>query len=196
MPTAPEVKTLKAAIRKRWRGMPSAKASRYVGQFFDTVRRGHKITGKVVGNHGTYMVSIQVKEHGLSSACSCYIGREGYCHHCEALAVTFLKEESLFQEIQPKPRENIQGLEEVREYLQSVTLDALLKELGERGITQKAFAESINMNPRHLSAIKSSELRNHYFNELGATKLACLWVLALQKKNEPVKRGRNNGKTV
>ncbi len=39
------------------------------------------------------------------------------------------------------------------------------------------FAESIKMNTRHLSAIKSSELRNRYFNELGATKLACLWVL-------------------
>jgi len=33
------------------------------------------------------------------------------------------------------------------------------------------------MNTRHLSAIKASELRNRSFNELGATKLACLWVL-------------------
>jgi hypothetical protein len=28
-----------------------------------------------------------------------------------------------------------------------------------------------------LTAIKSSELRHHNFNELGATKLACVWVL-------------------
>ena len=40
------------------------------------------------------------------------------------------------------------------------------------------------MNTRHLSAIKSSELRNRYFNELGATKLACLWVLEHCKKDE------------
>ena len=45
------------------------------------------------------------------------------------------------------------------------------------GITQKAFAESIGMNSRHLSAVKSSERRNRYFNELGAVKVACLWFL-------------------
>ena len=33
------------------------------------------------------------------------------------------------------------------------------------------------MNTRHLATIKSSELRHHYFHELGATKLACVWVL-------------------
>jgi hypothetical protein len=33
------------------------------------------------------------------------------------------------------------------------------------------------MNPRHLTAVKSKELRNRYFNELGAIKLASLWVL-------------------
>lgn len=33
------------------------------------------------------------------------------------------------------------------------------------------------MNSRQLSAVKSSELRNRFYHELGATKLACLWVL-------------------
>jgi len=47
----------------------------------------------------------------------------------------------------------------------------------ERGVTQTAFAESIGMNPRHLAAIKSSEARHRYFNELGATKLAVLWAI-------------------
>ena len=41
----------------------------------------------------------------------------------------------------------------------------------------QAFAETVGMNPRHLSALKSSEARHHYFNELGTTKLACLWML-------------------
>jgi hypothetical protein len=39
------------------------------------------------------------------------------------------------------------------------------------------LADIIGMNPRHLSSIKSSELRNRFYNELGATKLACLWVI-------------------
>lgn len=56
-------------------------------------------------------------------------------------------------------------------------LDSLLQDLKSQGISQKDFAESIGMNPRHLSSIKSSEMRNRYYNELGATKLACLWVL-------------------
>ena len=58
-----------------------------------------------------------------------------------------------------------------------MTLETLLAELKASGITQSAFAASIGMNTRHLSAVKSSELRNHFFHELGATKLACLWVL-------------------
>lgn len=33
------------------------------------------------------------------------------------------------------------------------------------------------MNPRHLSAVRSSELRNHFYNELGAIKLAVMWVI-------------------
>ena len=61
---------------------------------------------------------------------------------------------------------------------ESVTLDTLLSQLKAKGITQKAFAEQIGMPTRHLAAMKSSELRHHYFTELGVTKLACLWVLA------------------
>ena len=53
----------------------------------------------------------------------------------------------------------------------------MLDDLKANGTTQKAFAEAIGMNSRHLSSVKSSELRNRFYNELGATKLACLWVL-------------------
>jgi hypothetical protein len=79
--------------------------------------------------------------------------------------------------VKPKQRQDVREITDVQAYLQGVTLESLLSQLKEKGITQKAFAEQIGMNPRHLTAIKSSELRHHYFNELGATKLACLWVL-------------------
>jgi hypothetical protein len=46
-----------------------------------------------------------------------------------------------------------------------------------KGITQKAFCAAVGMSTQHLSAVKSSELRNRRFHELGATKLAVLWVL-------------------
>jgi len=172
-----DVKTLTTAVKHHWPQAPGDKAKRYIGQFFNTSRTGTKIVGQVVGNHGTYTVSIQVEASGVSSACSCYIGKGGYCHHCHALAITFLNDPDVFQAIEPKGLHQVENLTGIEEYLRGVTLDALLTEMRAKGITQKAFAESIGMNPRHLSAVKSSELRNRYYNELGAIKLACLWVM-------------------
>src|SRR5262245_29807555 len=168
---------LHTAIQHQWSCVPSKKTKPYINAFIAAERRGTTITAKVVGNHGTYTVSIQLDPQGLTSACSCYIGTHGSCHHCEALAITFVQDPSLFQIVTPKQRKDVRTLTDVQAYLQRVTLEALLTQLKEKGITQKAFAEQIGMNTRHLAAIKSSELRHHYFNELGATKLACLWVL-------------------
>jgi len=172
-----EFEQLQTAIKRQWSRVPSKKAKPYVNAFTAAIRSGSKITAKVVGNHGTYTVSIRLDTQGLTSACSCYIGKHGYCHHCEALALTFLSEPSQFKVVTPKQRKDVRNLTDVQAYLQSVTLEALLTQLKDKGITQKAFAEQIGMNTRHLAAIKSSELRHHYFNELGTTKLACLWVL-------------------
>jgi uncharacterized Zn finger protein len=172
-----ELDQLKTAIQRQWSRVPSKKAKPYVNAFSTAVRSGTKITAKVVGNHGTYTVSIQLDPQGLTSACSCYIGKHGHCHHCEALAITFVHDPSLFKVVTPKQRKDVRNLTDVRAYLGSVTLEALLRQLKAQGITQKAFAEQIGMNPRHLAAIKSSELRHHYFHALGATKLACVWVL-------------------
>lgn len=172
-----DVKVLETALWRRWSRAPSAKAKRYVGQFVNPTRTGTKIAARVRGNHGMYTVSIQVEDQVLTSACSCYIGRHGHCHHCEALAKTFLQDASIFNEVKTKNLQSIKYLNGLPAYLQGTTLDSLLKQLKGRGVTQKAFAESMGMNPRHLASIKSSELRHHYYNELGATKLACLWVL-------------------
>lgn len=171
------VETLTAAIPRRWPEAPGEKARRYVGQFFDRVRMDTKILAKVVGNHGTYTVSLEAIEGSIDSACSCYIGRGGYCHHCQALALTFLEEADSFHVVKQKKRKKVRTVADLPGYLQSTTLESLLAQLKDRGISQKALAEGMGMNPRHLTAIKSSELRNRCFNELGATKLACLWVL-------------------
>src|SRR5438067_7231511 len=156
---------LKTAIQRHWREEPDAKAQRYVNAFFDKKSIGTKIVARVEGNHGTYTVSIELHDNTLTSACSCYIGKGGYCHHCEALALTYLQNPASFIEVPQKKREDVQSRSDLQVYLQSVTLDSLLLQLKEKGVTQKAFAESIGMNPRHLTAIKSSEARNHYFNE-------------------------------
>ena len=171
-----EISTLTAAIQSHWPDKPGDKAKVYIGKFFNRSRLGTKITAQVEGNHGIYTVSIQAGER-TTSACSCYIGKGGYCHHCAALAATFLKDANSFAEIKPKARAELSSLTDLHDYLKSVSLEELLQELKAKGISQKAFADGIGMNSRHLSAIKSSELRHHYHYELGATKLACLWVL-------------------
>ena len=168
---------LRTALQRHWSWVPSKKAKGYVNAFFAAQRHGTAITAKVVGNHGTYTVSIRVEPQGVRSACSCYIGKHGSCHHCEALARTFLADPNQFKAVKTKQAKEVHQLTDGRAYLDGVTLETLLSQLKAQGITQKAFAEQIGMNPRHLAAIKTSELRNHFFNELGATKLACLWVL-------------------
>ncbi|MFN8492386.1 MAG: hypothetical protein U0350_32595 [Caldilineaceae bacterium] len=173
-----ELDILQTAIRRTW---PSShigdKARGYVGQFFECTRIGTRISAKVQGNHGVYTVSIRVEGDQTQSACSCYIGQGGYCHHCAALAITFLNNPAAFQVVERKAREQVHNLTDLHAYLANVTLESLLQQLKERGVTQTAFAQSIGSSVQHLGAVKRSELRNHFYHELGAMKLACLWVL-------------------
>jgi hypothetical protein len=181
------IEVLKKAIAASWSQEVGYKVGRYVDKFFECSITGSKIMAKVRGTRGIYRVSIEVKEEKAHADCSCYIGGGGGCHHCHALAVTFLIGTQSFLEAKPgeslPPKDvmieskKIKKLSDLEDYLESITLDSLIKQLKTKGFTQKALAESMGMNPRHLASIKSCELRNSYYNELGATKLACLWVL-------------------
>jgi uncharacterized Zn finger protein len=173
-----ELQILKTALTERWPRPAGGKAARYIDQFFERKRTGAKIVARVVGNHGTYTVSIEAGDaQTLVSACSCYIGKHGGCHHCAALAATFLNNPDSFAVSERVALADVRDFSDLPHYLQGVTLDELTDRLREAGITQKAFAESIGMSPAHLTAVKSSERRNRQFHELGAIKLACLWVL-------------------
>src|SRR5262249_48964864 len=114
----PDLDLLRTAIKRRWSWVPSPKAKGYVNAFSAAERRGTKISAKVVGNHGTYTVSIQVDEHGLRSACSCYIGKHGHCHHCEALALTFLDNPSAFKAVKSTQAQDVHDLLDVRAYIE------------------------------------------------------------------------------
>ena len=179
-----DMEKLIEAIKKHWPATTNEKVQGYVGKFFSATRLGTKVSAQVVGNHGTYTVSIEADEQSIFSACSCYIGKDGYCHHCHALALTFLNNPDVFVELKTRALHEVERLSDLEEYLRGATLDTLIGELRASGITQKAFAEALGTNSRHLSTIKSSERRNRYHGELGATKLACLWVLDRFKKNK------------
>ena len=172
-----DYKALKATIEQYWSHPAGEKTRGYVGQFFNTTRLGTRVSGEVVGNHGTYRVTVDATPEGLTSACSCYIGKHGGCHHCHALGLTFIQNPAIFTVLKTRSLEMVASPDEVVEFLRGVTLDDLIGQLRAIDITQKAFAESMGMSSQHLSAVKSSERRNRYFHELGAIKVACLWYL-------------------
>ena len=140
---------LKTTIRSAWDEAPGAKAKPYVGKFFERTRTGRKIVAKVEGNHGTYTVSIQAKQKEVDSACSCYIGGDGFCHHCAALANTFLKDPGSFKVVKRATLKQVRNPDELKRYLKGKTLASLLKDLKERGISQKDFAQGIGIKNPH-----------------------------------------------
>lgn len=168
---------LQSALRIHWPQPPTGKVLTYVGKFFEGKRIGTAISARVKGNHGVYTVSIRLDKGLINSACSCYIGKHGYCHHCVALAATFLNNPAAFSVVERKQREDVHQLADLNGYLAHITLESLLQQLKEQGITQTAFAQSIGSSSQHLAAVKKSELRNRPHNELGALKLACMWML-------------------
>jgi len=168
---------LQAVIKQRWGKASGPKVQRYVGKFWNRSRHGRRITAVVQGNHGDYTVSIDTSQDVLASACSCYIGKQGGCHHCAALGLTFLAEPDSFVVVAEVAVTDVTDLDSLQAYLNGVTLDDLVKQMRAKGITQKAFCTTVGMSTQHLSAVKTSELRNRRFHELGAIKLAVLWVL-------------------
>jgi uncharacterized Zn finger protein len=184
-----ELELLQSALQRHWSVAPDEKSQRYVDEFFERQRIGTRLSGRVVGNHGTYTVSIRVEGEQITSACSCYIGKHGYCHHCAALAATFLKDPASFPAVERVERDEIRGLADLHSYLAHTTLESLLMQLRELGITQAAFAQGIGATAQHLSAVKRSELRNRFHTELGALKLACLWLLEHHQKFTPDQKG-------
>ncbi len=165
-------------LRETWRFRPhDPKVERYIGKFFDRQRIDQKIVARVQGNHGVYTVVIQVMNGHPQASCTCYIGRYGNCHHCDALARTFLAEPESFREIVPKTFDEVNSLTDLPDYLNYVTLAELMERLKAAGIRQKAFAEAIGLSANTITTLKASEARHARRYELGAVKLAALWVL-------------------
>lgn len=159
---------LHSAIQATWgtSTQTEPKVRNYVKQFRNRQRLGDKLSAVVTGNHGDYTVSIVLIDGRIQSACSCYVGKGGGCHHCAALAVAFLTAPDSFVVVEQVALSAVSDLDSLETYLKSVTLDDLMKQLRKQGITQKAFCESIGMTSRHLSAVKSSEKRNRHYHEL------------------------------
>jgi hypothetical protein len=57
-----------------------------------------------------------------------------------------------------------------------------LDECRARGVTQKRLVEMFRLPPNFLTVVKSSERKGHYFNFIGACKIACLYVLEMKER--------------
>jgi methionyl-tRNA synthetase len=130
--------TVKQILRIRWQRTTSPKTQKYINQFFDifTVRGG--LYAKVEGNHGTYRVAIFQYNDQIDATCSCYIGKNGYCHHCEALARTFLLNPTGITAI---PTHHVVDVlaattpQQINDYIRSTALDEIIHELERQGIS-------------------------------------------------------------
>lgn len=184
-----DIEQVKKIISKelRFYSGVSEKVKRYIGRFYLRQIKNERVLAKVAGNHGEYAVSIKFDDRRVDWNCSCYIGKHG-CHHCVALAHTFLQNPESFEIINEIKRSGVKNIEQLEKYLDYVTLSELLDELKSTGISQKEFAEAVGTTSRHLSSIKSSEARNRLYKGIGATKLACLWMIEnaakLKKSNK------------
>jgi hypothetical protein len=76
---------------------------------------------------------------------------------------------------------SFKNMDDLETYLQDTSLESLLDECRRRGITQKGLAGMFQLPPNFLSVVKRSERKGHYFNFIGACKLACLYVLAMEE---------------
>lgn len=181
--TQPTLETLIQRL-SGWRTSPSdIKARRYVGQFFNRRRIDLKIIADVEGNHSTYTVSIDTGTEHPTSACSCYIGAGGGCHHVRALAQTFLDAPDSFVPQETRTREQVRTLDDLALYLETTPLKALLADLKAHDLSPKQAGTLLGAGRRTLNNAAQDEAHNQRADTLGALKLACLYLLEWVEAN-------------
>ena len=80
----------------------------------------------------------------------------------------------------PLPKSD--DLDEPECYLQGATLESLLDDCRAHGVAQTRMARMFRLPANYLSSVKRSERKEHYFNFIGACRLVCLYVLALDER--------------
>lgn len=157
------------------------KEREYFDAFFNREATEDSIKAKVQGNYGTYRTSLKRLKSGfIKSSCSCYMGSG--CKHTYALAHTFLKKTDTFNfKVKVVPK-TVKNLQDVQLMLEAKTLEEIMFALRKKKITQKDLAESIGTTSAHIGKLKSGEQKGYIYKELGAVKLAAIWVLDNIKK--------------
>ncbi|PDW00642.1 hypothetical protein [Candidatus Viridilinea mediisalina] len=180
MTTSNPKEIVEQILQARWHSTISGKAQTYVGQFFDafTLRQG--VYAKVQGNHGIYRVSIFPGNKNVSATCSCYIGKSGYCHHCEALAHAFLLYPETFTAIPKYTMADVSAAttpERIHSVVRSLALAAVIEELEQNNMNLKGIAVSMGVSEQKIRSLIKKERQQGIIDDLTPLKLACVWLL-------------------
>jgi predicted XRE-type DNA-binding protein len=180
MTTSETARTVKHLLQNRWQGGISPKAQKYVNVFFDVFALRGGLYAKVEGNHGVYRVSLFHFNNQIDATCSCYIGKSGYCHHCEALARTFLLNPTSIPTIPAYQLADISAAatpEQIYHFTRSAALAEILQELERNRVSIKSVAESMGLSPQRIRALMKKEQQQGILDELIPLKLASIWLL-------------------
>jgi len=169
------------------------RAWKYAGSFIKRTIDGSEISGIVGGNYGDYFTTLNLKE--LKATCTCKSG-DDLCKHAIALGLTYIvSPESFRRKEKDVVIKKIRRLSDIPEFLDSVTLDDLVKELKKRKITQKEITRILNMNQNLFISAKRCEKIGHRYNFLNACKLACMYlieIIGVQESSEVTKQENLN----
>lgn len=155
------------------------RARGYVGAFSSTQASPREIRGEVTGHHGTYTTFLRRVGDSLECACSCLAASEMNCKHSAALGLTYLRDSRSFQAMAARDRIEIRALKDVHKFLERTTLEDLVEEIRDRGITQKQVVQILGINAGLFGSAKRLEKRGRRYGFLNACKLACAYLLGI-----------------
>jgi hypothetical protein len=156
-----------------------SRAQDYVGGFFGTEACPREIRGEVTGNYGTYTTVLRRVGDALECVCSCPAAEDMDCKHAAALGLTYLRDPGSFKELATADRTEVRALVDISKFLKGTSLEELVTELRDRGITQKQVVEILGINSGLFGSAKRLEKRGQRYGFLNACKLACAYLLGV-----------------
>jgi hypothetical protein len=173
-------------LRKSFGEETWRRAQEYVGAFYATEAGPREIRGSVTGHGDTYSTFLRRVGGYLECACSCPAADDMNCKHAAALGLTYLRGPASFKAMAGKNRTEIRAMGDVSKFLKGTTLDDLVKQLQDRGVTQKQVIEILGINQGLFGSAKRLEKRGRRYGFLNACKLACAYLLGvIEKQGRP-----------
>ncbi len=157
------------------------RAESYVGNFYDCNLNDGVLTGKIRGNHGEYIVEIEVIGEGRikSHKCGCETSREEFCKHAAALGLTYIYTPWLFSG-KRIGRSDIKTTDDLKYHISTTPLREMFIELKSAGYSLADIADLLKISTVQLSGIIKDDQAGKTHQLTEPVKLACLYLLDKQ----------------